>query len=245
MTPDATRGPAHRGTPTDYTLAMRLSDLARDLQAEDPEQTMQGIVVAAVETIPGAAHAGISEVERRRIVRTSAATGDLVRAVDQAQYSTAEGPCLAALFEHRTVHIPDTNAESRWPTFSEKAADLGVRSILSFQLYVANDNLGALNLYAREPRAFDDESEDVGLLFAAHAAVAMADARKVQQLSHAVSVRDQIGQAKGILMERHKITGDQAFALLVRASQHANVKLVDIARYLTETGELAKPGAAR
>jgi hypothetical protein len=116
--------------------------------------------------------------------------------------------------------------------------NLGIHSMLAFQLYVVEDNLGALNLYSADTDAFNDESEHVGLLFAAHAAVATAGARKVRDLVRAVSTRDLIGQAKGILMERHKLTDDQAFGLLVRASQHTNVKLVEIARRLTETGEL-------
>ncbi len=50
------------------------------------------------------------------------------------------------------------------------------------QLYVEGDNLGALNLYARTPDAFTDESEQVGLLLAAHAAIAYAGVRKEAQL---------------------------------------------------------------
>jgi AmiR/NasT family two-component response regulator len=45
----------------------------------------------------------------------------------------------------------------------------------------------------------------------------------------AVVNRDLIGQAKGILMERHRITADTAFALLAEASQHRNVKLTEVA----------------
>jgi hypothetical protein len=117
--------------------------------------------------------------------------------------------------------------------------ELGVRSVLSFQLYVHLDDLGALNLYSAQVDAFDDESENVGLLFAAHAAIAMAGSQKEHDLSLAVSARDVIGQAKGILMERHKITGDQAFRLLAQVSQRSNTKLGEVARYLVETGELA------
>ena len=47
-----------------------------------------------------------------------------------------------------------------------------------------------------------------------------------------------IGQAKGILMERYRISGDAAFATLARASQAVNVKLAEVAQHLTETGEL-------
>jgi len=70
------------------------------------------------------------------------------------------------------------------------------------------------------------------------AALALADALRAEQMRAAVISRDLIGQAKGILMERHRITADAAFAMLTAASQHRNVKLTEIAVYLVETGEL-------
>ncbi len=138
----------------------------------------------------------------------------------------------------QTVRVSDTASEDRWPEFAKRAAQLGVGSMLSFQLYVVGDNLGALNLYNREPDAFDDESEHVGLLFASHVAVAMAGAQRNEQLIRAIGTRDLIGQAKGILMERHKLTAEQAFMLLVRASQATHTKLRDIAEQLTTVGQL-------
>ncbi len=224
-------------------LAATLGELARSLHEEvGVEDTLSGIAFAAVGTVPGAQEAALSVVEGRRGVRTRAGTSDLVYQVDQVQYDTGEGPCLSALYEQRTVRLSDMAAESRWPRFTARAAVLGVGSMLSFQLYVEQDNLGALNLYSRDADAFTDESEHVGLLFATHAALAMADAQNLQPLYRALEVRDLIGQAKGILMERHKVTGDQAFRLLVRASQHTNSKLAEIASYLVETGELADRG---
>jgi AmiR/NasT family two-component response regulator len=50
--------------------------------------------------------------------------------------------------------------------------------------------------------------------------------------------RSVIEQAKGILMERYKITSEQAFTLLTHASQRSNVKLRDISEELTTTGVL-------
>jgi len=117
--------------------------------------------------------------------------------------------------------------------------------MLAVQLYVHGDELGALNLVSTEAEAFGEESERIALLFAAHAAVAMAGARKEEDLTAAVSTRDLIGQAKGILMERHRLTADQAFALLVRASQRTNTKLTDIARNLADTGSLPRSGTVR
>jgi GAF domain-containing protein len=220
-------------------LAVTLSLVARSLQDESSVQgTLDAIASAAVDTVPGARYAGLMLVRARRHIDTRAGTDDVVQLVDQAQFDTGEGPCLSAIFDQRTVRVANMSAEPRWPRFAARAIALGVRSMLSFQLFVEHDNLGALNLYADSADAFTDESEHVGLLFAAHAAVAMSDAQRLEQLDRAAEVRDLIGQAKGILMERHKLTAIQAFEALVRASQRTNTKLVDVARHLANTGEL-------
>ena len=62
--------------------------------------------------------------------------------------------------------------------------------MLSIQLWVEGDDLGALNLYSYEADAFTDESENIGLLVASHAAVAFAEAEKIRQLQEAVDSRD-------------------------------------------------------
>lgn len=85
--------------------------------------------------------------------------------------------------------------------------------------------------------AVTDESEHVGLLVASHAAVAFAESRRAVQLREALANRDTIGQAKGILMERYKITGQQAFLLLSRASSNTNTKLHAVAENLVSSGE--------
>ena len=108
------------------------------------------------------------------------------------------------------------------------------------QLYVDEDDLGALNLYARTPGSFDEESERVGVLFASHAAIAYDAARTQSGLHRSAATRQLIGQAQGILMERHKIIPDRAFALLVAASQSGNVKLREIAEQLVQSGALPR-----
>lgn len=229
----------YTGTPDPQELAGRLSDLARSLQDEHSvEDTLDGIVKAAVGTVPGVEHAGLSVVERGRAVHTRAGSDEVVYQVDRVQYETGEGPCLSAMYEQQTVRMPDTTTETRWPQFTHRTIALGIRSMLSFQLYVVGDTLGALNLYSRRTNAFSDESEQVGLLFAAHAAVAMAGAQREHQLLRAMATRDLVGQAKGILMERHKLTGAQAFSVLVRYSQHSNTKLHEVAQHLVDSGEL-------
>ncbi|GIE36897.1 hypothetical protein Ait01nite_099420 [Actinoplanes italicus] len=223
-------------------LAERLGLMARSLWAEAGlEQTLLGIVGAAALTVPGARYAGLSTIERQRRIITRVATSDVVHTIDRAQYESGEGPCLDSVWEQRTVRLSDMAAETRWPAFTRAARDLGIASMLSFQLYIRDGNLGALNLYSPLPYAFDDVSEQVGLLLATHAAVAMAGARTELELDLALAARDLIGQAKGILMERHKLSADEAFRMLVQSSQDTNRKLAEVARDLAETGELPGP----
>ncbi|MCF6506677.1 GAF and ANTAR domain-containing protein [Blastococcus sp. MG754426] len=234
-------GAVARGPAAD--LGEVMGQVARALQEEhgDVEATLQAITHAAVGSVPGAEESGITLVVDRRTVESRAPTGDLPRSIDRLQERLGEGPCLDALFEQRTVRIEDLREEDRWPRFAGEAADLGARSMLSFQLFVTGSTVGALNLYSSRPGAFGEESESVGLVFASHAAVALVSAQHEQHLRTALASRDLIGQAKGILMNQFKLTGDQAFQVLVRASSHTNRKLVDIAEELSETGVLPTP----
>jgi GAF domain-containing protein len=220
-----------------------MGHVARSLQEEhgDVEGTLEAITHAAVGSVPGTDQAGVTLVLERRKVESRAPTGDLPREIDRAQERLGEGPCLDAVFEQQTVRIDDIRDERRWPRFAAEAADLGVRSMLSFQLFVTGGHLGALNLYSLRPRAFDDDSESIGLVFASHAAIALAGAQHEQHLRAALASRDLIGQAKGILMNQFKITADQAFQVLVRASTHTNRKLTDVAEELCATGALPPP----
>lgn len=193
---------------------------------------------AAVDTVPGAQYASISSVLNRHEVITRAASGEPAVAVDRVQYDTGQGPCLDTLHQQRTVRLTDLSTERRWPAFTRRVRELGIGSMLAVQLYVHGNELGALNLSSSEVDAFGEDSERIALLFAAHAAVAMAGAEQRRDLRSALDSRDQIGQAKGILMERFKITGDQAFVLLVKVSQAGNRKLRDVADELVHSGDL-------
>jgi GAF domain-containing protein len=227
---------------TDSNLGDVMSRVARRLQEEhgDVEATLQAITATAVRVVPHAEECSISYVIGRSKVEPRASTSDLPREVDALQERIKQGPCLDAVWEQEVVRVDDVAADDRWPEFARQASALGVGSMMCFRLFVEGDQLGGLNMYAGRPGAFDEESQDVGQMFAAHAAVAVAGAEHEQNLRTAVSSRDVIGQAKGILMERHKLTADQAFAVLARASQELNRKLADVAREVTDTGAVPR-----
>ena len=227
-------------------IALRLSELARSLQRENSEDAvLERLVRTAVTLVPGADEASITLVTGRHKVQSRAPSGDLARTLDELQERTGEGPCMSAVYDERTVTVPDLRTEQRWPKFSARAADAGAGSMLCFQLFVEGDNLGALNLVGGSPHAFTEESDYVGALVAAHAAVAFADAQKLHQFKDAVATRDLIGQAKGILMERYGMTAGQAFIMLVQVSTTSNVKLLAVAEELATTGSLPVPHRGR
>ncbi len=232
-----------RDAPDQSELARRLMELSRKLHSQhDPGETLPAVVSAAVQFVPGADDGSLSLVAARRTIVTEAASSTFARSIDKLQEQSGEGPCLDAVYEHHTVLVTDTAEEERWPQFSALACVGGARSILALQLFVDGDNLGALNLYARQPHAFSEDAQQVGQMFASHAAMAYSTVRRQEQLQRAVTTRELIGQAQGILMERHKITADEAFRMLVLASQHSNVKLRDLAERLVRTGTINDDG---
>lgn len=190
---------------------------------------------AAAEYMPGAQFVGITAIDGRGRITTPAATADYPRMLDAVQGSRGQGPSLQAVLNHNPVHITDLNAEVRWPHFRGDAlAQTPIRSILSFAMSVHQNTMGTLNFYAERPHAFGEESAELGHLIATHAALAWRAMRREAQFISALASRDVIGQAKGMLIERHGLDSSKAFDLLRQLSQESNVPVAQIAQKLVE-----------
>jgi hypothetical protein len=205
-------------------------------------ETLQRIVDVSVETVDGCDYAGIFVLDGTEVT-TPVHSDPVVLEVDALQHRSDEGPCLEAVTQHHTCYADELGEDSRWPRFGPEAAAAGIRSALAVALS-ANGTRGALNLYARLPAAFGALDRAHGQIFGTLAGLALTaaeahedDLRRMESLEHALVTREMIGQAIGILMERERITADQAFDILRRASQRLNVKLRDVAQDLVETGE--------
>lgn len=230
------------GDPRD--LAQSFSEVADAVvSTADVTVTLQRVVHLAVETIDGCDFAGIFLSHDGRIT-TPAHTDPFVANIDAAQHRSGEGPCLDVIADGGTTrYADDLTEDTRWPVFGPLATATGIRSVLAVRL-TGDGVLGALNLYARYPRAFGVIDRAGALILAVMAGVALASAeayddqvRRADNLQAALVTRELIGQAEGILMERERVSADQAFDILRRASQHLNVKLRDVAQHLVDTGE--------
>ena len=222
----------------DESALERVADIARELADTDGlDETLQRVVDLAMDYIEPCDGATLMVVNGGSVT-TPASTGADANAADLAQFETGEGPCLSAMRDHETVTMEDIADDDRWPRWRDKVADLGWGSMIGLRLFVAEDTMGALDLYSRRPSAFDNHDEALARVFASHASVAMKAAISESGLQRALESRDIIGQAKGVLMERERLSGQQAFQRLVSISNDQNRKLREVARHIAETGAL-------
>jgi GAF domain-containing protein len=215
----------------------------RELSMDD---LLQAVADLARSVMPGRPEVSVTLLVKDRPT-TVASTGSLALELDETQYDDGHGPCLHAARTGEVTEIHDTRADDRWPAYAPHAVEHGNLSSLSVPLLIdeKEEVTGALNIYARRADAFDDDDRQVATRLGPYAAVAAGDlyaylaARdKADHLQTALTSRAAIDQAKGILMERHRLTADQAFQVLVQASMHTNRKVRDIAEQLVITGEL-------
>ena len=216
-----------------------MAAMARELAGTTPideNDLLAAATASAVEQIPGAESCAITLVAKGGI-ETVAPTDPTAARIDRLQTSAGQGPCLQAATEwtSHVVRVEDYATETRWRTYIAAAVrDTDIRSTIAFQLYRSDNAMGALNVHSTEPRAFGPEAEEIGLAVATHAALALFSARREVQFASALASRDTIGQAKGMIMERFDIDALQAWELLRKLSQDANVAVIDLSHQLIE-----------
>jgi ANTAR domain len=217
-----------------------LAELLMSAQSGPPDPAR--VVRFAARAVPHTAHSALTLVHQTGRPMTVAATGQVSRQVDDIQYETSQGPCLEAVDGHDVVRAPDLATDMQWPAFAPRCVtETKVRSMFSLRLFLPRDERAALNFYSERPGAFDDMDVAIGAMFAPFAALAVQNevqAYEIDNLQSALQASRRIGVAIGILMARHLVAYEQAFGMLVTASQHLNRKLRDIAVDVAETGDL-------
>lgn len=215
------------------------ADFAREMSGLTTETERLTIGVGlVVESVPNCDGAGVMLIARGK-VETRAPTSQIVTQGDLLQYELGEGPCLDSVLNQTTVISNDVAGDPRWPHWGPAARDqLGIEAMLSLLLYVNEGSYGALNLYSTREQAFGTEDIIVAHALATHLALAIHTGRELDHRATALVNRTVIGQAEGILMERHRITADAAFQLLRHASQVSNRRLVAVSEELVTTGRL-------
>ena len=215
---------------------LRIAELVQQLHSRpdtDSDTVIAELVEHAAVEVPGAQYASVTVTRNSKHIDTPAATHKWPILLDEIQQRHREGPCLTAAWEEKIIHVANLETDDRFPLYRRDTLEqTPIRSIMAFQMFIAGETLGALNVYADRPNAFGQASRDIGLIFAAHTAVAWNSARRDEQFKRALASRDTIGQAKGMIMERYGVDAVQAFDVLRKLSQDSNVPLVQVATEL-------------
>lgn len=217
------------------------AQLGRIVLGDEPlDQILLRVVHLANQVLDASTEASITLLAGET-PSTVACTGEPALSLDERQYAAERGPCLDAAAAGERILVTDLTTDTRWPQYAKAAVDHGVHSSLSIPLPVQRHVIGAINFYSASPDAFDDRSIELAETFAAHAAVAVANAHLyeataalAEQMQHAMTSRAAIEQAKGIIMRDRGCSADEAFEALVRLSQESHVKLRDVAHRLVD-----------
>ena len=222
-----------------------LEYLGRSSRHERPIEALLQLVTDLIPTVvPDGSEASVTLQVLER-PSTVVATGHVAADLDEGQYAHGDGPCLHAAATREIADVPDTRSETRWPDYARRAIEHGTLSSLSVPLVIDDPQVsGALNVYARQPNAFDEAGRSAATRFAPYVAVAAGNLfryrralERVDHLEAALASRAVIEQAKGILMERHDVTASAAFRILARASIRTHISVRRLAEHLVHTGE--------
>ena len=219
-------------------------EINRKLVAGDTvslEQALGQLVGHAVANIDGCEWAAVTSWPENKAPQTLATSDHIATRVDEIQHELLEGPCLHAAADSLPITIPDLRSDQRWPRFAGAVLDeLPVRAALAYPLDDGANGRMALNLFAGQSHAFDNRLEQSAVFASQANALTMhaQTAVRAAQFQSALESNRRIAMAMGVLMATQKVQSDVALEMLKAASNRRRRKVIEIASYVVETGEL-------
>lgn len=217
--------------------------VAQDLMTQPDVAATQERIVSMAVKLTGCTSAAILTILPSAEVRITASTDPVLAAsLAQITVETAEGPAVQALGRRQALAAASLPRERRWPEYARRVlAETPVRSETAYPLQAEGYDFGVLSLHSIEDGYFTDEIRAAAEIYAGHALMASMFAKernKAANLEIGLVSNREIGTAIGVLMTSHRITDQQAFDVLRKASQHGHRKLRDIAAEVVLTGQL-------
>ncbi len=206
-------------------------------------ETALSELTESVTAVLGLSGSGVTMAEAgwlRFVTAVSQVSGELEGTHEEQQ----DGPGREAYETGQVVRVTDVRQESaHWPEFSATATRLGVAGVAGIPMRLADQIIGALNLYSAEPREWSDRDIAVAGVLADVATSYVVNASKLrqqeqlsEQLQEALESRVVIEQAKGITAYKHSVTVDQAYQLLRRHARNNNASLRTVAEAIIAVG---------
>lgn len=185
--------------------------------------------------------AGIMLVDDAGRLEFVAASEELVVQAERRQNVVRDGACHEAHANNRIVVADDLTTDDRWPAYASRVVELGLRAVVGIPMNAHGQTIGVINIYRDHPSVWNDDDVAVTEILASMGAGYILNAtqmrarhRLAEQLETAIASRDVIGQAKGMLMARTGVDGDDAFQLLRQLSQRQNLESRDVAQEIVD-----------
>jgi len=237
--------------PDEFAALAELAEIFGELvealyQGQSAQLSPDRIVQVALRCVPRSRSTGIVVVDDRGPV-TVAATDDVGERIDRIRTETGQGPALDILESNDLIVCDDLPVDERWPEYGTRVTEeTGIRSLLSYRLYLGRGMRAALSFYSDWPFAFDELAITTGAIFAAYCSLALFttylfDEPPSQRRSG--EVHREIGVAVGILMAAHGIDTAAAYARLHGSARELRRSLPEVAAYVHRHGDLPDHGS--
>ena len=227
------------------TLERSLSELAAPSGEIEDLGGVVARVIAGAGTLLGVTGVGLMLFDPDAgALRYVASTDETARALELAQETADEGPCVESYLSCKPVRTDDIQADKRWPQLGRALGPTGVRAVIGVPLRANGDAVGSLNAYALEPREWDTTETDALAAYGRVLETAVTStllahensrqSQLVDQLQAALDQRVRIERAIGVLMEREQTDSAGAFSALRSAARSSRRRVVDLADELLE-----------
>jgi GAF domain/ANTAR domain len=212
----------------------------------DDRQTGEGsgvrLVNACVDVLD-VTGAGIMLMAQDEHRGTLGASNSVIRTIEELQFTLGEGPCVDTCRTGRPVLEPNLArpGTTRWPEFSIRAVEAGVKAIFGFPLLVGALVIGALDVYSDHPGALRPEQVADAVTLAEVVTLAVlelqADAEPdslAAELGLGIAFRTAVHQAAGMLSVQLDVTIDEALSRLRAQAYLTSTPLVEIAEAVVD-----------
>lgn len=215
-------------------LAEAFVEIAAALTGDfDRNEFMARLTDLAVDLLEISA-AGVLICDEHNELHLLASSSNAEQLAELVEVQQREGPCYEVLQDAEAVaehDLADTGMK-RWPEFTPKALELGFGSVYAFPMVLVTNRLGALNLFASDPRGLDQGDEQVAQGLANFTTIGLTQRRHLEaqtelanQLQDALRTRVVIEQAKGMIADQLQTSIDEAFKHLRSAARSNNLHI--------------------